>query len=62
MDFKDQVKQVREQLKLSQEAFARKLNVSFATVNRWETGKCLPTFDALKSFQNFCKENNLEVR
>ena len=33
---------VRNKLNISQEQLAAKLNVSFATVNRWESGKSKP--------------------
>src|ERR1700737_4786675 len=33
---------IRNQLNLSQEQLAAKLNVSFASVNRWEAGKSRP--------------------
>ena len=38
----EQIKNLRKQLGLSQEAFADKLGVSFATVNRWENEKAKP--------------------
>lgn len=38
----EQVKNLRKQLGLSQEALAERLGVSFATVNRWENGKAKP--------------------
>jgi superfamily II DNA or RNA helicase len=38
----EQVKNLRKQLGLSQEAFAERLGVSFATVNRWENEKAKP--------------------
>ncbi|MBM4255717.1 MAG: helix-turn-helix domain-containing protein [Deltaproteobacteria bacterium] len=39
------IKALRTRLQLTQEAFARILGVSFATVNRWENGKAEPTGD-----------------
>jgi putative transcriptional regulator len=33
------VKKLRKKLRLTQEQFAQKLGVSFATINRWENGK-----------------------
>jgi DNA-binding transcriptional regulator YiaG len=36
---KAEVKRIRKRLGLSQEAFARVLNVSWITVNRWESGE-----------------------
>lgn len=41
-DFAGQVQAVRSRLGLSQEELANKLGVSFATVNRWESGKSQP--------------------
>jgi len=38
----DEIREVRESFELSQEAFARLLRVSFATVNRWEKGRATP--------------------
>lgn len=38
----DQIKNLRKQLGLSQEAFGERLGVSFATINRWENGKAKP--------------------
>ncbi|MGH7962701.1 MAG: helix-turn-helix domain-containing protein [Candidatus Binatia bacterium] len=39
------IKGLRQRLHLTQEVFARILGVSFATVNRWENGKTVPTGD-----------------
>ncbi len=55
-DFCNRVKEVRKRLKLSQEEFAEQLGVSFATVNRWENGKTLPSKLALARFEAFCNE------
>lgn len=48
------VKQVRRQLALSQEELAHALGVSFATVNRWENGKTVPSKLAQATFKSFC--------
>lgn len=37
------IRTIRKTLGLSQERFAQKLGVSFATVNRWEKGRSKPT-------------------
>ena len=37
-----ELREIRQRLNLSQEELASKLGVSFATVNRWETGKAKP--------------------
>ena len=45
------VKELREQLQLTQEVFASILGVSFATVNRWENGRTAPTGDYARVLQ-----------
>lgn len=59
MDFPRAVKDVREKLGLSQEDLARAINVSFATINRWENGKTKPNKMALGVFNEFCRKNRL---
>src|ERR1039458_5063231 len=41
-EFGEEVRLLRAALNLSQEQLASNLNVSFATVNRWESGKVVP--------------------
>ena len=43
MDYQRLVKELRVKLILSQQEFADLLNVSFASINRWETGRHEPT-------------------
>jgi len=45
------IRKLREYLQLTQEVFARILGVSFATVNRWENGKAVPTGDYARVLQ-----------
>ncbi|WP_284152577.1 helix-turn-helix domain-containing protein [Desulfofustis limnaeus] len=53
-NFPETVKEVRRQLALSQEELAHALGVSFATVNRWENGKTMPSKLAQRQFEQFC--------
>lgn len=53
-NFPEQVKAIRQQLSLSQEELAHAIGVSFATVNRWENGKRVPSKLAWGSFQSYC--------
>ncbi len=53
-NFPEIVKEVRRQLALSQEELAHALGVSFATVNRWENGKTVPSKLAQRQFEQFC--------
>ena len=69
MEFKDKVKYVRKKFYLSQEMMAKELGVAFATVNRWESGRCHPNYRAQKAFSvflpclraNFCKQNGIDI-
>ena len=53
LEFSDLVKEIRRQLSLSQEGLARKLDVSFSTINRWENGRSSPSKLAQKQFDAF---------
>jgi DNA-binding transcriptional regulator YiaG len=50
--FPETVKEVRRQLALSHKELPHALGVSFATVNRWETGKTVPSKLAQATFKN----------
>lgn len=60
MEFKEKLLYIRAKLNLTQTELANKLNVSFATINRWETGKVNPTKKAEYAFEMFCKEHNIK--
>lgn len=47
---------MRRQLALSQEALARQLGVSYATVNRWENGHSVPSKLAKAQLNAFCEK------
>jgi transcriptional regulator with XRE-family HTH domain len=38
------------------------VGVSFATVNRWETGKAKPTIKAMKLIDEYCKKNDIDFK
>ena len=48
---REDIKAIREELGLTQEAFAGKLRVDLATVNRWENGQKKPSALALKTLE-----------
>ena len=58
MSFSSDIKKVRQKSLLSQEAFAQAVGVSFTTVNRWESGKCKPTFKTM--IDDFCKAKGID--
>lgn len=60
MSFSKAIKSIRKNAFLSQETFAQALGVSFTTVNRWESGKCEPSYKAKKLIDDYCKANGIE--
>lgn len=59
MEFNEELKKVRKVLNISQETLARELNVSFATINRLETGRCMPSYKTLETFIKFCENREI---
>jgi DNA-binding transcriptional regulator YiaG len=59
MEFSEKVRYAREQLKISQEDLARAMNVSYATVNRWENSKTKPIKMAQDVFYAYCKKHGV---
>ena len=55
----EQIKAIRTKLRMSQEAFALTLGVSFATVNRWENGHNSPTRLARKALYDLASEGGI---
>lgn len=55
-------REIRRQLALSQEDLARRLGVSYATVNRWENGQSKPSKLARAQFDAFCKKMTSQGR
>ncbi len=55
------LKQIRTHLNMSQTEFAEHLNVTFATVNRWENGRATPNKLAQSKIYELCKEKNVPV-
>ena len=59
MTFSEKVKAVRNQLQITQEELAHQLGVSFATVNRWESGAYKPSKMGQRVFEEFVEKKNL---
>lgn len=55
------IKQIREHLSISQTELAEQLNVTFATVNRWENGRAVPNKLAQTKLYEICQENDVPV-
>jgi putative transcriptional regulator len=56
----EQIKHIREVSRVSQAVFARLLNTSLSTVQKWEIGQKRPTGTALKLL-HLVKKRGLEV-
>ena len=60
MIFSKEIKRLRLSVFLTQEEFARKLDVTAVTVARWESGKTTPSLKAMRKIDAFCKENEID--
>jgi type I restriction enzyme M protein len=60
--FGEQIRALRSKMNFSQEQLASRLNVSFATVNRWEGGNVKPQKAQLEAVQNLIEESRLTGR
>ena len=61
MSLQDKIILARAKMNYTQEMLAKKLNVSYVTVNRWENGISEPTKKAVAKFYEFCKKNDLDI-
>lgn len=59
MDIYSEIKIIRQKAFMTQEAFAKELNVAFSTVSRWESGKTYPNISAMKQIKIFCDKNKI---
>lgn len=50
------IRVVRKKALMSQEDFAKTLNVSVGTINRWENAKTKPNITAMKKSRHFVKK------
>ena len=56
LEIADLIRELRQQLGLSQEKLAARLGVSFRTVNRWENRRAFPSTLALKQIKEVLDE------
>ena len=61
MQYKEAVKKLRSKMLLTQEELADVLGVSFATINRWETGKYAPTMKAKRKLKPYFDKYGIEI-
>ena len=55
------IKKIRLYLNMSQLEFADHLQVTFATVNRWENGRSIPNKSAQEKLYDMCYKNQVPV-
>lgn len=60
-DYQKMVVSLRNKLVLSQQEMAEKMGVSFASVNRWETGRHEPTIKAKRKIIEMCKKYKVDL-
>lgn len=60
-DYSKAIKELRSKMTLSQTEFAQLLGVSFASVNRWETGKHEPTIKIKRKIKALMREYDIKV-
>lgn len=60
MTFGEKVLELRGRLQLTQKQLAKKLGVSYTTVNRWEMGHYEATKLVRHKFDALCKDNKIE--
>ena len=53
------IRVMRKRAIMSQEDFAKALNVSVGTINRWENAKTNPNITAMKKIKTFFEKNNI---
>ena len=58
--FGEKIRNLRQKCILSQEAFAKELGVSFSTVNRWETDKCVPNYITMEKIKEYFDSKGIE--
>ena len=53
------LREIRSELGITQEQFARELNVSFSTLSRWENGHTTPSRLAKMRLFEFCNSQDI---
>lgn len=61
MEFKDILKELRIERGLTQKELADAVHFSLSTINKWENGKKLPGYEALRTLAIFFKVDGNEI-
>lgn len=62
MNYSELILAIRAKLDLTQQELANKINVNFATVNRWENGKRVPSKRYIYLLEELCVKNNIDFK
>lgn len=58
-DYGKTILALRAKLNISQEKMAEHFNVAFATINRWENGRALPSKMHMVQIDKLCKKHKV---
>lgn len=61
MTYAKAIKKLRSKMLLTQMEFAQLLGVSFASINRWETGRFEPTMRVKRELKKLFDENGIKL-
>lgn len=59
MEFSEKIRFARAKLEMSQEELAQALNVSYASIHRWENAKTKPNKMVRAVFDSFCGNHGI---
>ena len=62
MTYAEAIKKLRSKMLLTQMEFADYLGVSFASINRWETGRFEPTMKIKRKLAPLFNDHGIEVK
>ena len=60
-DYKKLLIKLRAKLNISQEKMAEYFDVAFATINRWENGRAVPSKIHMIQIDELCKKHKVKV-
>jgi DNA-binding transcriptional regulator YiaG len=58
---REEIRRLRQNLRMTQEDFAHEIGVTFATVNRWENGRTEPKKVTQKVLKLFAKKHKVSL-
>jgi len=62
MSLDEIIKNIRKELNITQEQLARDLDISYATLNRWENGHNIPNRLTRKAIAAYCSKKGMSSK